>query len=43
MPDENSEKIGREEIKQYLKDLKNGTRKEKAIAAYMLGTVGKKK
>jgi len=31
-----------EEIKQYLKDLKSGDNKTRAVAAYMLGTAGKK-
>lgn len=34
--------MNRDEIKQYLTDLKNGDIKSRAIAAYMLGTAGKK-
>jgi HEAT repeat protein len=34
-------KINPEEIKQYLKDLKSGDEKSRAVAAYMLGTAGK--
>jgi HEAT repeat protein len=33
--------MSREDIKQYLKDLKTGDTKSRAIAAYMLGTQGK--
>lgn len=34
-------KVSPEEIKQYLKDLKSGDEKSRAVAAYMLGTHGK--
>jgi HEAT repeat protein len=34
-------KLTSEDIKRYLKDLKTGSDKERAVAAYMLGTVGK--
>jgi len=34
-------KVSPEEIKQYLKDLKSGDEKSRAVAAYMLGTAGK--
>lgn len=33
--------MNREDIKRYLKDLKTGDTKSRAIAAYMLGTLGK--
>ncbi|MFW9921923.1 MAG: HEAT repeat domain-containing protein [Candidatus Thorarchaeota archaeon] len=42
MSKEKTIQISREEIKQYLNDLKNGDTKSRVIAAYMLGTVGKK-
>ena len=38
---EQSSKISQEEIKKYLKDLNSGDTKSRAIAAYMLGTLGK--
>ncbi|NHJ49641.1 MAG: HEAT repeat domain-containing protein [Asgard group archaeon] len=34
-------KLSREDVKQYLKDLRTGDDKQRAVAAYMLGTVGK--
>ncbi|MHA1220607.1 MAG: HEAT repeat domain-containing protein [Candidatus Heimdallarchaeota archaeon] len=34
-------KLSREEIKQYLKDMKSGDDASRAVAAYMLGTLGK--
>ena len=34
-------KVSPEEVKQYLKDLKSGDEKSRAVAAYMLGTAGK--
>jgi len=40
--EEASNKFSREEIKGFLKDLKTGDTKSRAIAAYMLGTIGKK-
>lgn len=42
MVEEVSKKVSREEIKGYLKDLKTGDTKSRAVAAYMLGTLGKK-
>lgn len=33
--------MSREEVKQYLKDLKSGDTKSRAVAAYMLGTISK--
>ncbi|MBD3193324.1 MAG: hypothetical protein GF308_22000 [Candidatus Heimdallarchaeota archaeon] len=41
MYEEKSTQLSREEINQYLEDLKSGDTKERAIAAYMLGTHGK--
>ncbi len=42
MVGQDSIKTSREEIKGYLKDLKTGDTKSRAVAAYMLGTLGKK-
>lgn len=39
---ETSKKVSREEIRGYLKVLKTGDTKSRAVAAYMLGTLGKK-
>jgi len=33
--------VDRKDVKQYLKDLKTGDKRERAIAAYMLGTMSK--
>ncbi|NHK31864.1 MAG: HEAT repeat domain-containing protein [Asgard group archaeon] len=41
LEDEAKSQMSREDIKQYLKDLKTGDTKSRAIAAYMLGTLGK--
>jgi len=42
MTEVSSSKLSRDEIKKYLKDLKTGDTKARAVAAYMLGTAGKK-
>ena len=34
--------VSRKDVKQYLKDLKTGDKRSRAIAAYMLGTMSKK-
>ena len=41
MPEVSQAKLSRDEIKKYLKDLKTGDTKARAVAAYMLGTAGK--
>ena len=41
LEDKTKLKISREEIKRYLKDLKTGDAKSRAVAAYMLGTIGR--
>lgn len=38
---EEKTKISREDAKQYLKDLRSGDKEKRAIAAYMLGMIGK--
>jgi HEAT repeat protein len=42
MSDISKSKLSKDEIKKYLKDMKSGDTKSRAIAAYMLGTAGKK-
>jgi HEAT repeat protein len=42
LEDSSEQKIGRKEINNYLNDLKNGDTQSRALAAYMLGIIGKK-
>lgn len=42
LEEKSTSQLGSEEIKQYMKDLKTGNNQARAIAAYMLGIIGKK-